>query len=270
MKGLREIFLILLMMPFSARAELSGQAVLNKVYGRYDPEEQCWQATDSDAQSYCMKLTQSSQVDTGSGHRLYVLATGCTKDGGMNGVPGLVGIFVAEEQEGKLVITYSNAKIPMGSYGCPPRADWKLVRLGAKDYWGWRTEETLHLGAGSATFGAGAIFAPCAGKNICNLTDFVVTYDDTDSGCLGDGDEKQAATVIESTFDFDRNQSDVGIFPLKITLTGKITGKGFAAKTWTLVFDSKKWTYAQPGDWPLKDIEDGCLADYGSLKVLEK
>lgn len=256
MKKLLKIATVMLLMPLVARAELSAEAVLNEVYDAYDKKHQCWLTKDKEEQRYCMKLDHSAKIDTATGQRLYVLAAGDWIDeqgentaGHANS--GLIGAFIVEEQQGKPVILHSNAQIPMGSTGSAPTG-WAFVKLGADDYWGWQNT-TGWTGQGYI-FGYYAILAPY-GKSIRNLipNDFMQDYDDR--GACSDDETTcaQKTTQIESALAFDTTQANANIFPLQLTVTGIDKGKPLQPKTWTIPFDSKKWSYPMPANWILKD-----------------
>jgi hypothetical protein len=42
------------------------------------------------------------------------------------------------------------------------------------------------------------------------------------------------------------------VFPLNITVTGKIKGKTLEPKKYVIPFDTQKWTYNEPKYWPLE------------------
>lgn len=240
--------LILFVLPVLAQAELSAEAVMNRVYAGYDKKLDCWQAEDKEGR-YCMKIEHSAKVDTESGQRLYVLATGDMADGG-HANSGLVGAFVVEEQQGKLAILHADAYMTYGSNGIAPR-DWTFVKLGSKDYWGWRgTTGWIGQGYSIAQY---AILAPY-GKKIRDLAGFNESYDDS-GACREDSETACAniSTSINSSLEIDSSVTDAKVFPLKITVTGKEKGQDLGSKTWVFPFDEKKWSYTQPDSWTLKD-----------------
>lgn len=248
------IALVLFVLPVLAQAELSAEAVMNRVYERYDKKLNCWHANDKD-EHYCMKIEHSAKVDTASGQRLYVLATGDMVDekgeySGGHANSGLVGAFVVEEQQGKLAILHADAYMTYGSNGIAPR-DWTFVKLGANDYWGWwGTTGWIGQGYSIAQY---AILAPY-GKKIRDLAGFNQSYDDS-GACREDSEAACAkiSTSINTSLDIDSSVTDVKVFPLKISVTGSEKGQDLGSKTWVFPFDEKKWSYTEPDNWTLKD-----------------
>jgi len=240
-------------LAFSAQAEMAPEPILDKAYGKPNKASGCWMATDKDGQRYCMKIDHAEPRDTVSGRRLYLIVTGHALN--EKGEPedshassGLVGAFVAEEQQGQTVLLASNAKIPLGSYGEAPK-DWGLRLLGPSDYWGWVNT------SGDGNQGVFAswhkILAPY-GKSIRELGNIPASFDN--EGACGDKRCERSTTSLESTLDIDANQTSQRVFPLRVTVTGNLKGKPLAPKTWTLPFDSQRWSYVLPADWPFKFV----------------
>lgn len=243
--------------PVCTMADFSAKTVLDKAYPTYDEKHQCWLTEDDEnGQRYCMKIDRSDNITADTGPRLYILTAGEAVDdegepNGSHATPGLIGAFVVEEHDGQITMLAGNAKIPLGSNGFAP-AQWKFVKLGPSDYWGWQNEsDDCHQGACGSWY---SILAPY-GKTIRDLTSFAASFDD--SGACTDSEEQCNAnsTAIESKLEIDASQSSEKVFPLRITVSGQQKGQELTPKTWTLNFDPKQWQYVAPKDWPLKDAD---------------
>lgn len=241
-----------LAVPLVAQAELSAEAVLDKVYGQRSAKG-CWPTTD-DGQSYCMKVDHADQRGTATGNRLYLLVTGEAVDAqgeaiSAHALSGLVGAFVVEEHNGKAELIASDPKIPMGEFGSPP-TDWKLSLLGPSDYWGW--QNTTGGGNQGVFYSWYVLLAPY-GNKISNLADFNASYDNT--GSCGDKACERHTGSVDSTLVIDSSKNTEKVYPVQVTVTGTVKGKKLKPKTWTLPFDYKKWTYSKPKDWPLGQVD---------------
>lgn len=243
--------------PVCTMADLSAKAVLDKAYPTYDAKHQCWLAEDDEnGQRYCMKIDRTDNITADTGSRLYILMAGEAVDdkgepNGSHATPGLIGAFVVEEHDGKPELLASNAKIPLGANGFAP-TQWKFVKLGPSDYWGWQNESgDCHQGY----CGSGYSILASYGKTIRDLTSFAASFDD--SGACTDTEKRCEAnsTSIESKLEIDASQSSEKVFQLRITVSGELHGKELTPQTWTLPFDPKQWQYTEPKDWPLKGAE---------------
>lgn len=247
---------VLFTIPLAAQAELSSKQILNNIYKEYDQKHQCW-ITISEEQRYCLKIDREDHIKADTGQRLYLLMAGDAVDeqGEVNGghvTSGLIAAFIIEEQNGKTEIIASESDIQMGSYGSAP-TQWQLIKLGAGDYWGWKN---THSYGNQGIFGGRyALLAPY-GKKIRDIANLPSDY--TNGGACREDDEKKCAqisTEIESKLSVDDSDPNAKVYPLKITVTGRVKGKELPAKTWTLPFDTKKWFYIEPADWALKDLD---------------
>ncbi len=247
---------------------LTAKQVLDKAYPQFDIKHACWIAQDAEGISACMKLDSEKLLHLPSGDRLYVLAAGELVDehgepnGGHNS-NGFVGAFVAETIAGKTTLIASNPTFPSGAFGRAPTG-WKLLQLGPSDYWGWQnTWGDAHQGYSGDS---NTILAPY-GKSIIELAMMVASYDDT--GAIDPDACKQAVTddsadpvepppcqqpsMIASTLKIDDSNQKVKVYPLQITVTGTDAGAPLTPKTYSFAFDTKKWTYKTPADYPLAD-----------------
>ncbi len=202
-------------------------------------------------QRYCMKIDHSERVSADTGQRLYVLAAGQAVD--EEGKPdvthvlsGLVGAFVVEGPDGKAEIVAGSARIDKGASGAAPN-DWKFVKLGPSDYWGWQNRVSdCHQGYCGSRY---SILAPY-GRGIRELAGFVASYDE--AGTCSEEPCAAKSTSLESQLDIDSTKIDQKVFPLLVTVTGENKGTKMRSKTWTLLFNPTKWSYPEPNQWPLK------------------
>lgn len=235
----------------AAQADISAKAVLDKVYGAYNPQQKCWVTMDESEQHYCMTIDRTDKRETVTGNRLYVLATGTAVNekgeaDNAHVISGLIGAFVLEEHNGQTEIIASDPKMPMGTYGLPP-TNWRLSLLGPSDYWGWQnTDGAVYQGISGSSH---TLLAPY-GHTIRNLAGFWADFDDSGS-CCGD---QNTRTNIKTQLVIDTSKNTARVYPLRVTVTGQLNGKKLKPKTWTLPFDFKKWTYREPPNWPLTDI----------------
>jgi hypothetical protein len=238
-------------LPVSAHPPDIAKSVLDKVYSGYDKKQGCWWAV-ADKQRYCMKIDRTDHIATANADRLYALVAGVAVDD--KGEPdinhvtlGLVGAFVIEVRQGRTEIVAGDPKIEIGSQSTAP-TDWKFIKLGPDDYWGWQnTWGDCHQGYCGTRH---ALLAP-QGKKVADLAGFVASFTD-EGNCTED---QCHSTTIDSTLEIDTTQINDPVFPLLITITGTDEGKPLTPKTWTIPFNIKKWSYSEPNNWPLKDRE---------------
>lgn len=256
---MRFILLLLLSTLLTACKQpepLNAKQVLDSVYPQYDAKHACWVADDKVSNPYCMKLDSEKLLHLSSGDRLYVLVAGEMVDengvwNGSHANAGLVGAFVAEKISGKTKIIAANANIPSGTFGQAPNG-WKLVQLGANDYWGWLNSwGDCHQGDCGSFY---SIFVPY-GKSIKD-TGLVTQSVDNTGACADDEDVCSKTTVkLESTLKIDTSNQDARVYPLQITVTGLNQGIKIKPTIWTLTFNTKKWAYQEPKDYPLSGRE---------------
>jgi hypothetical protein len=244
---------------------LTAKQVLDKAYQQYDVKHACWIAQDADGVSACMKLDSEKLLHLASGDRLYVLAVGemvdenGESDGGHNS-NGFVGAFVAETIAGKTTLIASNPAFPSGAFGGAP-IGWKLLQLGASDYWGWQnTWSDAHNGYSDDFY---TILAPY-GKGIKELAMMTSSYDDSGAidpdACIQeaaggtdntDAMQCQQPSSIQSTLKIDNSNASARVYPLLITVSGTSEGVAFKPTTWKFVFDTKAWKYQEPKGYEL-------------------
>ena len=231
---------------------LTAKQVLDSVYPQYDTKHACWLAEDKDSSPYCMKLDSEKTLHLASGDRLYVLVSGGMVDengesSGGHASSGLVGAFVAETVSSKTKIIAGNASIPSGTFGQAPNG-WKLVQLGASDYWGWLNSwGDCHQGDCGSFY---TILTPY-GKSIKDTGLITQSLDNT-GACADDEDVCSKTTVkLESTLKIDTSNQAARVYPLQITIAGVDRDIKIKPTTWTLTFDTKKWVYQEPKDYAL-------------------
>jgi hypothetical protein len=245
--------LAVMLLTSCSKPALTAKQVLDSAYPEYDQAHACW-ITNTEEQRYCMQLDSEQKVKTSDGERLYILATGVAVDenGEYNGghlSQGLVGAFVVENRAGKSEIIAANPNIAEGVFGTAP-TKWKLVKLGPADYWGWlNTFGDCHQGFCGGFY---SILAPY-GKSVRDLSNIVANYEDT--GACGEDEAICAKTTSEmdSSLKIDATKSDLKVYPLLITVTGKDHGEAVNSSDWTFTFDEQKWAYVTPADYPLAE-----------------
>lgn len=266
---------VLLVMVACGQKPLTAKQVLDQAYPVFDQKHACWIAEGGDAGLYCMKLDTEQKLNLKDSERLYILVTGELVDengdsnGGHSSI-GAVGAFVAEARGGKTQVLAANPMIPAGAFGVGP-AKWKLVKLGPADYWGWQnTWGDCHQGYCGSRY---SILAPY-GKSVKEIGFITSEYDD--SGACGglteklddngnsvldedgevievDVDCNKTSTSIQSTLKIDNQKTNVKVYPLLITLTGREQGQDLKPKTWVFNFDHKKWQYKEPANYQLAE-----------------
>lgn len=246
----------LLFFSSNANAELSAQSLMDKVYGGFSAKNNCWVIMNGDNdQRYCMRIDRVDKIKAISGQRMYVLAVSEPIDEngeqeiGAHVTSGLVGAFVVEERNGAAEIVCGESKLSIGASGLAPRK-WNFVSLGPSDYWGWQNiTGDCHQGTCGTRY---SILAPF-GKKIRDLAGIAASFDN--SGNCGDNRCSARSSVITSTLEIDSTQVREKVFPLVITVSGKKDGKKIQQKSWSMPLDFKKWSYVEPKEWPLKDVE---------------
>lgn len=213
-------------------------AILNTVYKKYDDKKQCWIATHPETMESCLTPVQLDVIDTGTEKRNYLVLAGSPNDEGSSGRAnaGIAGVFIISDKNGVKTLTSSNPNILSGSSGLA-ETDWKLVQLGADNYYGWQTESGFAMG-GWATY-VTEIFAPY-GLGIKKIATYQSAEDNT-----GACDEPKCLTKTKVSMSPSSDLTKK-VFPLTLTLTGSKEGKVFAPQTYTLPFNDKKWEYVVP------------------------
>lgn len=226
---------------------------LSGVYGDYDQQHGCWNTTAEDQDfeyQYCMKLDRVDAISSNTGKRLYILAAGGLPDpsAGAHATPGLIGAFVLEDHNGHTETIAANDKIAAGNFGTAPK-QWKFVRLGPSDYWGWQnTDGYTGQGITESFF---IVLAPF-GKSVRDLAKHLPAgYDDSGMDCP-ESSKTCGKTAWTSTLDVDSSGSD-SIFPLVLTVKGSSRGKELKNKSFKLPFERKTWSYPKPEDTLFKE-----------------
>ncbi len=245
--------LLVVLLAACSKSPLTAKQVLDSAYSEYDQNHACWIA-NIEEQRYCMKLDSEQKVSTKDSERQYILATGEAVDenGAANGghvSQGLIGAFVVENRAGKSEIIAANLGIPEGAFGNAP-LKWKLVKLGPADYWGWlNTFGDCHQGYCGGFY---SVLAPY-GKSVRDLSNIVANFENSDA--CGDDEATCANTSSElnSSLKIDDTKTNVKVYPLLITVTGKDHGETLKPSTWPFIFDEQKWAYQAPAGYPLSD-----------------
>lgn len=279
LNGLRWLIGLLVLFGLAACSEkpLTAKQILDQAYPVYDQKHTCWIYEGGEYGRYCMTLDSEQKLTLKEGERLYVMAVGNLVD--EHGEPneghvfiGAVGAFVAETRNGKSAVIAANPNIQAGASGFGPTG-WKLVKLGAADYWGWQnTWGDCHQGYCGSHY---SILAPY-GKSVKEIGSMTADYDNM-GACGGTEDKldengntvldekgepvqveidcEKTATAMETTLKIDTQNAQAKVYPLLITVTGQDAGVALTPKAWRFTFDSKKWQYQQPANYPLADAD---------------
>ena len=257
---------------------LTAKQILDQAYPVYDQKHACWISDDGDGSRYCMKLDTEQKLTLKEAERLYVIASGELVDEQGESIAshaniGSVGAFVAETRNGKSEVIAANPAIQAGASGIGPTG-WKLVKLGPADYWGWQnTWGDCHQGYCGNRY---SILAPY-GKSVKEIGSMTADYD-TSGACGGATTDKldesgntildekgepiqmdlsceQTSITMGSTLRIDTRNAKAKVYPMLITVTGYDKGVQIPPKAWRFTFDSKKWQYQQPANYPLAEAD---------------
>ncbi|MBB1125882.1 hypothetical protein [Thiospirillum jenense] len=241
----------IVLLPPIAQAASPVDMVLSKFYDSYDTQKSCWRArVDMSEDICCLNIKRQDQLKTPQETRLYLLLTGSciaiingeVQDYNSHSSTGMVGAFILDLDNEKASIIAASPKLDMGSWGHPP-ADWLWIKLGRNHYWGWVTKEG-YTGQG-VTVSNYSILAP-HGEKISLLN---IPADMNDAGSC---DEETACLITDVTshLETDSAQIDQPVFPLLLTLKGKIKGQPVSPKPWVFLFDPHTWSYTTPAGFP--------------------
>jgi hypothetical protein len=228
------------------------EKLLSGVYDRYLPSQKCWITTDENQQNYCMKIDSFEKVNAKGVNRFYAMLSGFAVDekgleNGAHITSGMVAAFVMEENANQLNLIASDSKITLGAFGYGPK-NWKLVKVGPDDYYGWKNQSGDAHGGYSGTFFH--ILAPY-GARIKDIAGFISSASD-EGAC---SEEPCKSTELNSSIEFDTSKTMDKVFPLLVTVKGKDKAVTIKDKKYNFLFDDKKWAYLQPNDYMLKDKE---------------
>ncbi|MFC0349242.1 hypothetical protein [Undibacterium danionis] len=223
----------------------SVKQAMTDIYGNYDTTRDCSLTSETQYNNrYCMEIFEATKRQTATGERIYVTLSSNAMnqddeiaDGHVS--PGMVGLFVLENQSGKSTRIASSPQILHGTFGMPP-SDMKLVKLGPSDYWGWQIASAeCHQGACA---GFNHLYAPY-GKTIKNLASILTSYHYDD-----------AHTDLDGTLVIDTTAMSEKVFPLSMRVVGKKDGIDVGAAQCLYAFNAKTWGYVEAKDCPLGDI----------------
>jgi hypothetical protein len=231
--------------------------VLNRLYDGYDRTNACWVARSADdpGRADCLTIDRVDRVEADTGSRLYVLLTGRAFDPrtGENidshVTRGLVGALVIGFGPDGVELIAGEPRLSSGDWGVAP-TDWSLIKLAPSDYWGWVNRDGF-LGQG-IHIESYSILAP-HGRRIRDLGPIHAAWNNV--GACGEAGEICPVTDIDSTLEVDSINIGATVFPLRITLTGQFEGRKLTPKTWDVPFDQASWSYVEPVDWPLAELD---------------
>lgn len=223
---------------------------LTDAYGNFDPKLNCWIVSykQNDYETrVCMRIGRVDKIVVGESIRYYVLALGeqVDKDGHPNGAHvsrGQIGAFVVEVTNDVPKLLASDSEMFMGASGSAPK-EWKFVRLGADNYWGWQSEWGDCVMADPAPgdvpravcFKSNEILAPY-GKKIRNLA----------LGLSGSKVWDESEDWLNMVLTVDSTKTDQKVFPLIVEIPARSNGdKGqpTPARTTKVPFNYKEWKY---------------------------
>jgi hypothetical protein len=227
-------------------SNLSPERILTSIYGKFDNKLNCWIYITDDGR-FCFKIDKTDEITTKNGKRRYILATANLIDeqgepSGSHYLGGFIGAFVVEEQDGNINLIAGDKGILMGAWGAAP-TNWNFIKLGPDNYWGW--QNTTGFTGQGITESLYTILAPY-GKGIRELA-MIPSGISNEGACANPSCEES----IDSLLEIDDSLVREKVFPLQITVTGKVKGKILAPKKYVIPFDTKKWSYIEPKNWPL-------------------
>lgn len=233
---------------------ISAQSIEQKILSQYFPKfnkaNQCWVAT-SEQGSYCLKLDSSKTVDTPRGKELYMLAAGDHFDFAANEADGAhvhsgyVAMFVASLSDNKWKILSSKVDIPVGAFGHAPTG-WSFHQFGPQTYGFLNEHGDVHQGYAGSHY---VILTP-NGKGI---KEHWIGATVSNEGAVEDASRTESVT---SKIKIDRTKPITsGLYPLNITLNGKMGKTKLSNKTYVIPYDINKKTYVSPKNYPLREID---------------
>ena len=231
-------------------ADAVDEQTLSKYFPKYNRANQCWVA-DVAQGTYCMKIDTSKTVDTSAGKQRYILAAGSLYDFTTNEVAGghansgNVAMFVLKLMNNKWQVISAKIEINAGAFGQAP-TNWTFHQFGPDTY-GFLNE---HGDAQQGYAGSHYVILTPNGKSIAEHW--------VGASVSNGGAEVSPSKLneVESKIKIDRSESvKTGLYPLLITLNGKMGKKNFKNSVHKIPYDPAKKTYVEPKNYPLKDIE---------------
>ncbi len=238
--------------------ETFAKQLLDKTYGQYQLGKDGWRAVyseDKNRPEFLMRLFRMDKITLDAVDRYYVLALGEAIDEkgepeGTHARSGMVGAFVVEVRNGQPDVVSGNATILSGESGKPPER-WNFVKLGSADYWGWQSKSN-HCNMGGC--GADYVILAPYGKSIRNVANGLFAFKET----LANGEAVQS---LDFKLHIDSSQGRGKVFPLLLTVTGKVKGQEIAPQTLKVPFDEKLWAYVPPKIPKALEGDDGGDSD---------
>ncbi len=217
--------------------------IMDSSYGRFDAKLGCW-ASRSGGTEYCIKVNRVDAVKTAEGSRVYVLATGRMANENTL-ADGVIGMFVLEPQSSfNYTIVAKNPFVTAGTGDEPPE-NWRFVKLGKNDVWGWQGEiENNNLGETDS----GVVFFTQIDGNIKNVG-YIPTALEMLNLTRFNGHLADAHHAIDLKGDItieDRAGGQYALYPIRLTVSGIRYGSNIKDESIIITFKEDLGEYVIP------------------------
>lgn len=217
------------------------QDIMDASYGRFDAKLGCW-ASRSGGTEYCIKVNRVDAVKTAEGSRVYVLATGRMANES-NLADGVIGMFIIEPQTVNYTVVAKNPFVTAGTGDEPPE-NWRFVKLGKEDIWGWQGEiENNNLGE---TDSGVVLFTEIDGniKNIGYIPTALELLDlDHFNGHIADA---RRAVDLKGDITIEERAGGHTFYPIRLTISGIRNGTNIKDESIQITFKEESGEYIIP------------------------
>lgn len=216
--------------------------IMDSSYGRFDSKLGCW-ASRSGGTEYCIKVNRVDAVKTSEGSRVYVLATGRMANES-NLADGVIGMFILEPQSSfNYTIVAKNPFVTAGTGDEPPE-NWRFVKLGKDDIWGWQGEiENNNLGETDS----GVVLFTQIDGNIKNVgyipTSLEMLNLDHFNGHLADA---RHAIDLRGDITIEERAGGQSLYPIRLTVSGIRYGSNIKDESIQITFKEELGEYVIP------------------------
>ena len=237
-------------LPLLVNAQNIEQKILSRYFPSYNKANNCWVA-ETEQGTYCMKLDASKTVKTSAGEKKYLLATGSLYDftrnetTGGHANSGNVAMFVLQKTNHDWRVLSAKTEITVGTFG-NARTDWSFHQFGPDTYGFLNTHGDVHQGYAGSHY---VILTPDKNK----ITEHWIGATVDNTGAIG---LTRKSNLVDSSIKIDRSKEiQSGLYPLIITVNGRMGSKRFNQKSYTINYDNRAQKYVEPKDYPLRDID---------------
>ena len=222
---------------FAQETELKKEVsqALTSSLGAMDVQKNCWPQKEEE-ETYCFKIQKIKEVNAHDGQRIYVVLDANRE--GPQTFGGSHAFFTFQRTGSQLILLSKLVNERNGSWGEP--VGYSLVLLGAKDYWGWRSDHVsiTRMGSENSFF---SVLLPF--KDTFASRTFSARFDNESSGA------KPAELMqVDATISFVEDPK-ASIYSLKASVS--VQEKGWTkSKEYVIPFNRKQWTWDTPTDYP--------------------